>query len=148
MNATTGFETASGQPFLWMNNTNATFVDLPKNENYSTVPTILDTGINDYSTVPTKENEIPEVVYELKWILPLEVYMKCFFVVCAVLMAMFVVGRKVVAHVRMRFGPDLSVNFRLGDWRRDDVDAAPNRVNSANPPIGRMGRNVALRDFV
>ena len=150
MNATAGIKVAYGQPFLWIKNRNATFVDLATNDSTnSTVPTFL-----DYCTVPTNETGIPEVVYELNWIEPLDVYMKCFFVVCAVLMAVFVIGRKVVAHVRMRIGRDLSVKFRLGDRRRDDVGAAPNRMNRANRdhnnnlPVGTMGRNVALRDFV
>ena len=57
-----------------------------------------------------------------------------------------------VAHVRMRFGRDLSVNFRLGDWSRDGTDAASNGVQHGSggggDSVGRKGRNVALRNFV
>ena len=117
MNVTSGIEFALVEP-LWINSTNVTFteltrptsLDLETIENHSTVSTFVD-------TVPTKEIEIPEVEFELKWLDPLGLYIKGLFVIFAVLMVMFLLGRKVVAHVRMRFGRDLSVNFRLGESR-------------------------------
>ena len=174
MNVTTGIEFVFGQPLSWINSTNVTFMDSAGNENYSTVPTFVDAGIKENSTVPTfvdlptnenhstvstfvdtvptKEIGIPEVVIELKWLEPLDLYIKGVFVILAVLMVMYVVGRKVVAHVRMRFGRDFNVNFRLGDWRRDDADAASNRMRHSGggggQSVEREGRNVALRNFV
>ena len=176
MNVTTGSEFAFGLP-LWINSTNVTFMDFERNENYSTVITPVDadanenstvpnfvdlatsvnhstvpTGIHAQPTVPTKELEFPEVVFELKWLEPLDLYLKGVFIILAVLMVVYVVGRKVVAHVRMRFGRDFSVNFRLGDWRRDDADAVSNTMRHAGgvggKDVGREGRNVALRNFV
>ena len=117
MNVTSGIEFALVKP-LWINSTNVTFtestrptsVDLETTDKYSTVSAFVD-------TVPTKEIEIPEVEFELKWLDPLGLYIKGLCVIFAVLMVMFLLGRKVVAHVRMRFGRDLSVNFRLGESR-------------------------------
>ena len=152
MNVTSGIEFASVGP-LWTNSTNVTFtelsrptsVDLEPIDSYSTVSTFVD-------TVPTKEIEIPEVEFELKWLDALSLYIKGLFVIFAVLMVMYLLGRKVVAHVRMRFGRDLSVNFRLGDWSRDGTDAASNGVQHGSggggDSVGRKGRNVALRNFV
>ena len=52
----------------------------------------------------------------------------------------------------MRFGRDLSENFRLGDWSRDGIDAVSNGMpqggGGGGEPVGRKGRNVALRNFV
>ena len=150
MNVTEGSEFASMEPLLWINSTNVTFteltrptsVDLETIGNHSTVSTFVD-------TVPTKEIEIPEVEYELEWLDPLGLYIKGLFVILAVFMVMFVVGRKVVAHVRMRFGRDLSVNFRLG---LDGVDTVSNRMQRAGggggKTIKREGENVAMRNFV
>ena len=138
MNVTVGSEFASVEPMLWTNSSNVIFTDLDINENNSTVATFVD-------TVPTQEIEFPEVTFELNWLDPLALYIKGLFVILAILMAMYMVGRKVVAHVRMRFGCDLSVNLRLGDLSRNGIDDVGGGDGRST---GREGRNVAMRNFV
>lgn len=146
MNVTAGSKFASMESMLWTNSSNVTFTELAK-------PTLVDFEINEINstvatfvdTVPTQEIEFPEVAYDLKWLDPLDLFIKGFFIILAILMAMYMVGRKVVAHVRMRFGRDLSVNLRLGDLSRNGIDDVGGGDGRST---GREGRNVAMRNFV
>ena len=95
MNVTAGSEFASVESMLWTNSSNVTFTELARltlvdfeiNEINSTVATFVD-------TVPTQEIEFPEVAYDLKWLDPLDLFIKGFFIILAILMAMYMVEKK------------------------------------------------------
>ena len=154
MNVTAGFEIGFGPLETWNNVTNMSFMDSGTFENYSTVPTLVDFGVNENSsTVHIDEFEVPVVVeFELRWLQPLAVLLDVLLVFFAVLMVMFMIGRRLVAHARMRFGRHFNVDFRLGEHRHVNDGVVPNRYARSGVdgerPGASLGRNVALRNFV